>query len=139
MSAILFTYSVVIQEHHLDKFGHVNNAEYLVLLEDARWDFLNKNGFSMDDIKKFGFGPTILEIKIRFSRELKLHDEITIESQLMSYEKKIAKLFQKILRNGEVCCTAEYTMGLFDLKTRKLILPTKEWLRAIGFNHSRSS
>lgn len=30
-------YPVVIREHHLDTFGHVNNAAYLDILEEARW------------------------------------------------------------------------------------------------------
>jgi acyl-CoA thioester hydrolase len=37
-----------------------------------------------------------------------------------------------MLRGDEVCCTAEFTIGFFDLKARKLILPTPEWLKAIG-------
>lgn len=35
-------------------------------------------------------------------------------------------------QDGNVCCEALFTIGLFDLTARKLILPTPEWLKAIG-------
>jgi thioesterase III len=133
MNNKIFTYPLIIKESYLDTFGHVNNAMYLTLLEEARWDLITKNGYGMKKIQASGLGPTILELKLLFLKELYLRDEVMIETQLISYEKKIGKLSQKIIRDGEVCCTAEFVIGLFDLKNRKLILPTKEWLEAIGF------
>lgn len=129
-----FFYSLMIKEGHLDTFAHVNNATYLTLLEEARWDLLTQNDFGLKKIQETGMGPTILEIKLQFLKELRLREEITIETHLISYEKKIAKLAQKILRQNEVCCEAEIVFGLFDLRQRKLILPTPEWLNAVGFN-----
>ena len=37
-------YEVVIREHHLDVFGHVNHAVYLELFEEARWELVTANG-----------------------------------------------------------------------------------------------
>jgi len=134
LSRKIFSYPLCIKETHLDVFGHVNNAMYLTLFEEARWDFLNKNGYNLKKIIETGLGPTILEITINFSKELRAREEIIIESQLISYKNKIGKLTQKIIRADEVCSTAEFTIGLFDIKERKLVLPTVEWLSAIGFN-----
>jgi len=134
MNNIIHTYQLTIKETYLDTFGHVNNAMYLTLLEEARWDLITKNGFGLKKIQESGLGPTILELKLSFLKEICLRDEVTIETQLISYENKIGKLSQKIIRDSELCCIAEFVMGLFDLKQRKLILPTKEWLDAIGFD-----
>lgn len=127
-----FYYPLIIKENHLDTFGHVNNATYLSLFEEARWDLITKNGYGLKKIQETGIGPTILEIKLVFIKELRLREEIVIETQLVSYEKKIGQLSQKMIREGVVCCEAELTIGLFDLSTRKLILPTPEWLHAVG-------
>jgi len=132
MQTTLFSYPVRIKEQHLDTFGHVNNATYLVLLEEARWELLNNGGFGIKKIQETGIGPTILSITINFSRELVLHDEIIIETQTKSYNKKIGVLAHRMIRNGEICCTAEFVMGLFDLRLRKLIMPTPEWLHMLG-------
>lgn len=132
MNAKTFSYPLMIKESYLDTFGHVNNAVYLMLFEEARWDLLTQNGFGMLKIQELGQGPTILEIKLNFYKELRLRDEITIETQIISYEKKIGKLAQKMIRNGEVCAQVEIVVGFFDLKTRKLIVPSPEMLYALG-------
>lgn len=130
--ARVFSYPVTILETYLDVFGHMNNTTYLTLFEEARWDYITKNGYGLKEIRKTGLGPVILEIRLSFLKELLLRDEIVIETTVVSYERKICKLLQKMKRNETVCCTAEITIGLFDLKERKLVMPTPEWLKAIG-------
>lgn len=128
-----FTYQLMIREIHLDTFGHVNNATYLQLLEEARWDLLTAHGFGMDKIQAAKQGPIVLDCHIRFLKELKLRQEITIESQVLRYEKKIAVMRQEIFNEaGECCSRAELMFGFFDMKARKLILPSQNWLHAIG-------
>ena len=134
MNAKIYTYPLVIKEVYLDTFGHMNNAMYLSLFEEARWQLMNENDYGISKIRETNLGPTILELKVRFMKELKLRDEVVIVTQLISYEKKIAKLQQKMLRNGEECCIGEFTIALFNLKERKLVLPTPEWCKALGLD-----
>ncbi|MEY4615958.1 MAG: hypothetical protein RJB66_918 [Pseudomonadota bacterium] len=129
MSAI---YEFIIKESHLDTFGHVNNATYLTLFEEARWELISQRGYGLDYIKLTGLGPVILEIQIRFQKELLLRQKIKVETTLLNYEGKIGKLRQTMINEkGETCCSAELTFGLFDTKLRKLVAPTAEWRRAI--------
>ena len=129
----IFNYQMLIREHHLDSFNHVNNAAYLEILEDARWEFLNIRGFGLNKIHQLGVGPVVLECHIKFIKELKLRQTITIESQMNSYEKKIGVMRQEIFNEQrESCSLATMTFGFFDMEKRKLILPSSEWLEAIG-------
>src|SRR5271156_1087151 len=107
MNAKIFYYPIVIKEVYLDTFGHMNNAMYLSLFEEARWEMLNQSGYTVSKIAASGYGPTILEVKVRYMRELLLRDEVMITTQLQSYERKIARIQHKMLRNGEECCVAE--------------------------------
>lgn len=125
-------YPLIIKETNLDLYRHVNNATYLILFEDARWDFINRNGYGFAKILETGLGPVVLEVSMRYLKELRLHDEIRIETTMVSYEKKIGKMHQEMMRGEEICCVADFTFGLFDLKERKLILPTPEWLKGVG-------
>lgn len=128
-----FHYPVLIKEHHLDTFSHVNNATYLELLEEARWEFLNDNGFDLKTIHESGVGPVVLECNIQFLKELRLRQSIIIESQMVSYEKKIGIMRQDIVdEQGVFYSKAKMTFGFFDMHARKLILPSDQWLRAIG-------
>lgn len=133
MSEKCFTYPITIQETYLDTFGHVNNATYMTLFEEARWAFINKNGYGLKKIQETGIGPTVLSINVRFIKELCVRDQITITSEMTAYDKKIGTLMQQMWREDELCCSAEFTIALFSLKERKLIEPTQEWLHAVGF------
>ena len=128
----IHTYAFIIKETCLDSFGHMNNAAYLTLLEEARWDLVTKNGYGLDVIKETGLGPTVLSLTLNFSKELRARDAVIIETQMISYERKIGKISQKIMRDDEVCCDATFVIGLFDMKKRKLVLPTEAWLHAVG-------
>lgn len=126
-------YELLIIERHLDTFGHVNNATYLEILEEARWDYIDARGYGIKTIREMGQGPTILEWNIKFLKEIRLREKIRIETQTLSYEKKIGRMQQSIFnQRDELCCEAQMVFGLFDTKERKLILPTPEWLQAIG-------
>jgi thioesterase-3 len=126
-------YSIVILEKHLDTFGHVNNATYLEILEEARWDFITERGYGFQKIQETGQGPVILGINMKFIKEIKLRQKIIVESQTVSYKGKIASLRQAMLNEtGELMFEARLTFGFFDLTDRKLITPTPEWLKAIG-------
>lgn len=128
-----FTYELQIKERHLDSYGHVNNAAYLELLEEARWEFITAGGFGLEAIHAAGLGPVVLELDIKFLREIKLRQIIRIESQLVNYDKKIGILRQDIFNDQAVrCCQARMTFGLFDLKARKLVMPTPKWLNVMG-------
>lgn len=129
----IFDYHLTIRESRLDTFGHVNNAAYLEILEEARWDLMNKAGLTLEAVQAAGKGPTILEIHIRYKRELRARMPIMIRTQLDSISGKIGTLKQWIEDDsGNICCEASMKFGIFDLTTRRLISPPEQWLRAFG-------
>jgi len=126
-------YRVFIRESHLDTFGHVNNATYLQLFEEARWDLITAAGFGLDTIQKTRLGPVILEATVKFRREVKNRETLTIKTTLLDYEGKIGRLRQVALKeDGELACDSTFVIGLWDIDARKLLLPTEEWKRAVG-------
>jgi thioesterase-3 len=126
-------YRLLILEKHLDTFGHVNNASYLEILEEARWDLITRNGYGLDEVHRLKIGPVVLEAHLRFVRELQNRQAVTIRSWLESYQGRIGQFAQQILtEDGTLCCDAMFTIGLFDLEARRLIRPTQEWAKALG-------
>ncbi|MFL5897830.1 MAG: acyl-CoA thioesterase [Solirubrobacterales bacterium] len=128
----------VISEAHLDSFGHMNNARYLELFEQARWDLITEGGFGIDVIRRTATGPVILEVQLRFLRELAPRDPIVIRSELLSYAGKVGKMRQEMVKVADGASAAEaiFTFGLFDLNRRKLIEPSAAWARAVGLQPS---
>jgi thioesterase-3 len=130
----IFEYEMMIKESHLDTFGHVNNAKYLEILEEARWHLITENGFGLKDIMKNKIGPVILEVNLKFRKELKIREKIKILTSCTKHEGKIGYINQKIMNEkGEEAAIAVFTYALFDLTHRKIIDPTPEWLKAIGY------
>ena len=128
----IFSYEVVIKEHHLDTFGHVNNATYLQLYEEARWELITQNGYGLSKVMETKMGPVILEINVRFIKELRLREVVQIHSQTKEYDSKVGIIKQWMTDSkGNVCSEIELKFGLFDTKNRKMIDPTEEWLKAI--------
>jgi len=126
-------YPVGIHEQHLDVFGHVNNAMYLTLFEEARWDLITRGGYGLDEILRRKIGPVILEVTLKFQRELRNRQRIVIRSWTDSYTGKVAHLTQQMVdEQGQLCCEGQFLFGLFDLVARKLVAPTPEWLNAVG-------
>ncbi len=130
----IFEYQVVIKESHLDSFGHVNNAVYVQLYEEARWDFITKNGFGLDVIQRDQVGPVLLDLQVRFKREIKNREVIKIQSQTLKIlNSKMMVLEQKMLKmDGKLASDAVITVGFFDMKARKLIDANPDWLKAVG-------
>jgi YbgC/YbaW family acyl-CoA thioester hydrolase len=129
-------YPVQIKERHLDTFGHVNNAQYLILFEEARWETITSRGHGLKYVHETQIGTVVLECTIRFRRELHLRETIVICTQVKEVSSRTITLSQRMIKeNGKLGAEATFTMGCFDLPTRKLISPTPEWLAAItGLN-----
>lgn len=129
----MYLFETMVQETHLDIFGHMNNARYLELFEQARWDLITERGFGLKKIQETGQGPVILEAHLRFIKELKQRDRIKISVECTEYNGKIGKLKQEMFNDkNEVCAELIVVLAFFDLKARKIILPTPEWKTAIG-------
>jgi acyl-CoA thioester hydrolase len=131
----VFEYELEILEKHLDTFGHVNNATYLELYEEARWDIIANRGFSLEEIQSKKIGPVVLDLNLKFQAELRNRESIKITSKVLRMKNKYAMEMEQQMINskGKVASTMLISFGLFDLKERKLILPTDEWNSALGF------
>lgn len=131
---MVFSYETMIRESHLDTYGHVNNAVYLTLFEEARWQIITERGYGFKKVHDTKKGPVVLEVHLKFLKELNLREMIRITLEVVSYSGKICQLRQTMVKtNGDIACQMDCTAGFFDLKERKLILPTSEWLEAIGY------
>lgn len=130
----IFEFELVIKECHLDSFGHVNNAVYVQLYEEARWDFITKNGFGLEVIQKNQVGPVLLDLQVKFKREIKNREIIKIQSQTREMiNSKMMVLEQKMIKSdGRIASEAVFTVGFFDMKLRKLIDANPSWLKAVG-------
>ena len=75
------TYRLTVRGYELDSFGHVNNAVYLQYAETAMWNFFKVSGL-LGILEKEELFPVVLESTQRYIHELKLMDEVRIDTEL---------------------------------------------------------
>lgn len=129
----IYEFPLMIRESHIDTIGHVNNATYLEIFEDARWDLITKNGYGLKEVQEKQISPIILEINIKFLKELRNRENVVVRTQSIGFEGKIGKLKQTLVKSdGSESAVAIIIYGVFDMKLRKLIVPTSDWMKAVG-------
>ena len=123
-------YQITIKENHLDTFGHVNNAAYLEIYEQARWEALNDHGVSVKKITDDQIGPVLLRVELKFKKELLLREMVEVRSKLIGRPNpKVMKISQEMVKScGEVACEAVFDIGVMDLTKRKLVRLEGVWL-----------
>lgn len=134
MADPIHTYSFTVQETHLDVFRHMNHAVYLELFEEARWDLITAGGFGLQRILATQIGPVVLDIAVTYKKELSAREKIVIKTyQGVLVNKLVMTLHQEMVKeNGDLAASIKLSVGLFDMQKRKLLLPTQDWLSAIG-------
>ena len=128
-----FTVPITVRGYELDTQGHLNQAVYLQYAEHARWELLRAAGISQDALVSSGVGPVAIETTIRYLRELRSGDEVTVSC---AFEWSVGKTFRLVqeIRILEGARAAEITAvaGLLDLQERRLVADPAERLRALA-------
>jgi YbgC/YbaW family acyl-CoA thioester hydrolase len=89
--------------YELDSYNHINNAVYLNYFEHARWEFfreLDLYGF----LKGSDNFPVVTDVHIRYQREIRLFDELRIESFCIQHKPYL--IFQQKIINLTTAYTA---------------------------------
>jgi thioesterase-3 len=130
----VFEFEMTIDPSQLDVLGHVNNAKYLEMLEAARWDLAFKSGINLkESIAKNKLAAVMLEINIKFRKEIKGGDHIKVISNYVSHTHKVFQVEQKITNEkGDVCAIAMVTLAPFSIEQRKIAEMPADWLKAFA-------
>ena len=84
-------FCTTVKSKHCDLYGHVNNASYLTLFEEARWDLVAANGYTLETVKETGKGPVILEANIKYLKEVR--DGAQVEISPLPPKENLIRIF----------------------------------------------
>jgi len=112
------TITYTARGYELDSYNHVNNAVYLNYFEHARWEY-----FREFDLYKFLKEdenlPVVIDVHIRYQREIRLFDILVIES--FCFEEKPYLVFQqKIINQASQLTSARATTKLIFIDHNKM-------------------
>lgn len=126
---------IKILESHLDTFGHVNNATYLSLYEQVRWEWITEYGLGLEQVHRDQVGPVILDLHLEFKKEIRLRQKIKVESRFVEHKNRLVmQLEQKMFLpdDGGLASRLVLNVGLMDMKARRLVPADERWLKALG-------
>ena len=130
---MVFSVPVTVRGYELDTQGHLNQAVYLQYSEHARWEMLRAAGIGQNDLIAGGIGPIVVEVNVKYLRELRGGDEVDVTCEFGWAEGKVYRLGQQILKkDGTLCADIVVVGGIMDLRTRKLVPNPAERLAAVA-------
>lgn len=122
---------IKVRGFHLDLYGHMNNARYLEVLEEARWDHFESR-VDWQEFKSNRWAFVIVNININYRSPALLGDTLVVQTQPKTTSQRSVVVQQIIKRKGTevVIADAEITFVIMDLKTQKS-LPIEGRLKEI--------
>ncbi|MEI7895973.1 MAG: acyl-CoA thioesterase [bacterium] len=110
--------SFTARGYELDSYNHINNAVYLNYFEHARWEFFRElNLYSF--LKENDNLPVVTDVHIRYQREIRLFDELRIESFCVP-EKPYLVFQQKIMNLTTGLSSARATTKLIFIDKNRI-------------------
>jgi acyl-CoA thioester hydrolase len=117
-----FSVPVTVRGYETDSLGHLNQSVYLQYSEHARWELLHVAGVGQAELLAQRVGPVVLETTIRYARELRAGDEVSVSCAFEWGEGKTFRVLQTITKaDGTVSAEVVSVAGLMDLEKRRLI------------------
>ena len=117
------SYKHKVQYYETDKMGIVHHSNYIRWMEEARVDFLEKIGWSYDQLEKVGLVSPVLSLNIDYSHPTYFSDMVSIDVEIL--ELKMSKMrvgYKMINREGEIVAKSESSHGFLLSSGRPAIL-----------------
>lgn len=113
---------IKIRGYHADLYGHVNNARYLELLEEARWNHFESQ-VSYDAFKDNGWAFVIVNININYRKPAVPGDILQIRTEYKTHGSRSMTMHQTCLLNGTdtVAADADITFVVLDANAGKVV------------------
>jgi len=107
---------LTVRTYECDRYGHVNNANYLNYLEFARCEHLKDVGFDYPALIKAGYGIYVARIEIDYKKPAVPEDELLIKSRPFKKGAVSGVIAQEIWRGDELLVEAKVTWAFVDSK-----------------------
>jgi thioesterase-3 len=115
---MVFSTEIKIRGYHLDVYGHVNNARWVELLEEARWRWLDEDlDLRSWDAKRQGIA--VVNLDVNYRRPARMHDRVEFRCWITRLGGRSAVCHQEAVHaeSGERLVDADVTFVLFDLQS----------------------
>jgi len=118
-------YNRKIFGYECDIYGHLNNANYLHLYEEARADALEEMDMSVEKLSEEGVHIYLSEINLTFKIGLPVGEKVVIDSRMIKATRATSIWKQEIFNSASKLCNIAIVKGVF-IKNGKPFRISKE-------------
>ncbi len=129
---------IKVRGYHCDFYGHVNNARYLEMMEEARWQYL-ETGMGLEYWSDRGLGFVVAGIDIKYKRPASPGIDLEITTEMTESEGRTGYIHQifKDQATDKIVVDAMVKFAVIDLKTGRPVNMDGEV--AAGFDKIRAA
>ena len=91
----------VVRSYELDGFGHLNHAVYLNYFEQARFEALERGGFTLAEMARRSWSVHVVRVEVDFRREAFMGDELVVRTTVAEARNSSMTLVQAAAPAGE--------------------------------------
>jgi YbgC/YbaW family acyl-CoA thioester hydrolase len=103
----MFSFKKRIYGYECDIYGHLNNANYLPILEAARSEAMQEMGMPILTMLDLGWHIYVLRFELDYIKAVQLEDIIEVRSVILETKRVRGSWRQEIYNSqGELCCSA---------------------------------
>jgi len=108
---MIFEFKKKIYGYECDIYGHMNNANYLMMLEAARSDALVEMEMPIAKLMELNIQLFVLRYELDYIKALELEDIITVKSWFYDVNRLKGFWRQEVYNSaGELCFVAKFTV-----------------------------
>jgi YbgC/YbaW family acyl-CoA thioester hydrolase len=108
---MIFEFKKKIYGYECDIYGHMNNANYLMMLEAARSDALVEMDMPIVKLLEMDIQLFVLHYELDFLKALELEDVVTVRSWFYDVNRLKGFWRQEVYNSsGDLCFVAKFTV-----------------------------
>ena len=108
---MIFEFTKKIYGYECDIYGHMNNANYLMMLEAARSDALVEMGMPITQLMKMNIQLFVLRYELDYIKALELEDTVSVKSWFYEINRLKGFWRQEVYDSGgDLCFVAMFTV-----------------------------
>jgi acyl-CoA thioester hydrolase len=130
-----FTETAEVRWADIDPNFHVLHSKYYDYCANARMNFLQKNGITMQAVQQYNCGPILLREEAVFKREIKFGDTLEIRIALKTYTPDFGRwtFTNEIWKNIDTLAAIITVDGAWlDTINRKMMVPPPLFVNAFS-------
>lgn len=130
---MVFEFRKRIYGYECDVYGHLNNANYLQILECARAEAMLEMGMSVSRMRELDLQVFVRSFSLDYSKALDLEDTLTVRSWFDRMNRVKGHWVQQIFNSGGELCFKAEMVGVFASRGKAQRLPVEVFELFRGF------